>query len=221
MIRSVDVLHTYSSWVESWEGELTALDQASGDGDFGDNLRGGLRLVNAEMASSGFEEGSNAMAVAGEVFLDRVGGTSGPLFGLLFQAIGAAVSKHGDGRHAWEVGVADGLAAIQRVGEAEVGDRTMVDALSAAAAALIGGEPLAEVRAVAYRAAAGTADLVARHGRASYVGERARGFPDPGAIGTALLFGALAVSDARDDASVAAELRGLWPRPDFGWLPDT
>lgn len=211
MIRSADVLYTYASWVESWERELTTLDQASGDGDFGDNLCSGLRLVAAELTAT--QDADNAPALAGRVFLDRVGGTSGPLFGLLFQAIGAAVAVYGDGRQAWTVGVAEGVAAIRRVGEAEVGDRTMVDSLSAASAALSDGLPLAAVASAGYRAAAGTADLVARRGRASYVGERARGYPDPGAVGAALLFGALAASEAPNEATRAADLLRPWPRP--------
>src|SRR5690606_25693555 len=86
-----------------------------------------------------------------------------------------------------------GLAAIQRVGEADVGDRTLVDALAPAAEALreTEGDVAVMVRA-AVDGALSTADLRARRGRASYVGERAVGHLDPGAVGVALVLAVLA-----------------------------
>ncbi|GDY39793.1 hypothetical protein SANT12839_006750 [Streptomyces antimycoticus] len=109
------------------------------------------------------------------------------------------------GTAALALGTAAGAAAIQRVGEAEVGDKTMVDALVPAARALASCEPTADpayalhVAAVAaHRGARSTTDLRARRGRASYTGDHARGVPDPGALAVALLF-----------ASAHAELTSL------------
>ena len=76
------VLRRYAADVDEAHGELTRLDQLSGDGDFGDNLRDGMRRVIAELDRAG--TGGHGFDVAGRVFLDDVGGTSGPLFGLLF-----------------------------------------------------------------------------------------------------------------------------------------
>ncbi|WP_146104041.1 dihydroxyacetone kinase family protein [Nonomuraea solani] len=185
------VLRRYAEAVDAAHGELTRLDQASGDGDFGDNLRSGLRRVIAELDSGG--SSGDGFDVAGRVFLDEVGGTSGPLFGLLFTEL--AGRGDGDQQVRWARGAAAGLAAIQRVGEAEVGDRTLVDALAPAVAELERGTGFAAAARAAAEGAQGTAGLRARRGRASYVGDRARGLPDPGAVGVALLFQALAGTD--------------------------
>ncbi|MET8868584.1 dihydroxyacetone kinase subunit DhaL [Nonomuraea sp. NPDC004580] len=190
------VLRRYAESVAAAHDELTRLDQASGDGDFGDNLRSGLTRVLAELDRPGAEldrpGAAHGFDVAGRVFLDEVGGTSGPLFGLLFTELARALDENPDG--GWARGTAAGLAAIQRVGEAEVGDRTLVDALAPAAAELERGTGFAAAARAAAEGARATADLRARRGRASYVGERARGLPDPGAMGVALLFEALAAT---------------------------
>src|ERR1044072_9134181 len=83
------VLRRYAADVEADHAELTRLDQLSGDGDFGDNLRSGLRRVVDELDRSG--TAGHGVDVAGRVFLDDVGGTGGPLFGLLFTEIGRAL----------------------------------------------------------------------------------------------------------------------------------
>ncbi|MBW0103967.1 DAK2 domain-containing protein [Pseudonocardia sp. KRD291] len=198
------VLRRYAAATETAHAELTELDQHSGDGDFGDNLRGGLRDAVAR-----FESGaSGPFAALGEVFLDEVGGTSGPLLGLLFTELAQALERTGDARdngaaaRAWAEGAGAGLAAIQRVGEARVGDRTLVDALAPAVEALPQG--FASAARAAGAGAAHTGDLRARMGRASYVGERAKGRPDPGAVGVALLFWA---------AAAVAEPDGDFPAP--------
>ncbi|MDX6330203.1 MAG: phosphoenolpyruvate---glycerone phosphotransferase subunit DhaL [Streptomycetaceae bacterium] len=188
-IDQAQLLRTYAEAADTAHRALTALDQISGDGDFGDNLREGLRWTVAALDARPQEP---AMAVAGSVFLDKVGGTSGPLIGLLLSAISRALSDASDEREGWATGVREGLAAIQRVGEAEPGDRTMVDALVPARDALVAGASYAEAARAALAGAAATADIRARRGRASYVGDRALGTPDPGATGIALLFWALA-----------------------------
>jgi dihydroxyacetone kinase len=216
------VLRRYAAGVDAAHAELTRLDQLSGDGDFGDNLRSGLRRVIDELDRAG--TAGHGFDVAGRVFLDDVGGTSGPLFGLLFTEIGQALdgsateaagtsateAADAPGTDAsgagpdvagaardvrrWAVGASAGLAAIQRVGEAEVGDRTLVDALVPAVAALEddGAGAFARAAEAAADGARSTAELRARLGRASYVGDRAKGVADPGAVGVALLFWALA-----------------------------
>ncbi|MFE4454388.1 DAK2 domain-containing protein [Streptomyces sp. NPDC056796] len=180
------VLTAFARAARTAHPALTALDQISGDGDFGDNLRDGLGLVTSALEDRPDEP---PFDVAAEVFLDEVGGTSGPLMGLLFQEIARAHTAHPDDDHeAWRTGVQEGLAAIQRVGEAQPGDRTMVDALVPARDALEAGADPKGVAEAALEGARGTAALRARRGRASYVGERAIGSPDPGALGIALLF---------------------------------
>lgn len=142
------------------------------------------------------------LEAAASAFLDEVGGTSGPLFGLLFQELAAALRSGAaaDPTGALAAGVRGGLAAIQRVGEAEVGDKTLVDALAPAATVLAGsprgaadpGRALADAARAAWQGVHDTARITARRGRASYLGDRAAGVPDPGAVGIALLFTAAA-----------------------------
>lgn len=206
------VLRTYLDDVERAHGDLTRLDRVSGDGDFGDNLRAGMRLVDRRVRDN---PGEDALQCAADVFLDEVGGTSGPLFGLLFSALAAvSAERPEDPRAAWTRGVPEGLASIQRVGEAEPGDRTLVDALAPAASAVEQG--LSRAAAAAAEGALATARLQARRGRASYVGERGLGSPDPGAVGVAGLLLAAARTLEPDEAAdlptlgqlVAADVAG-------------
>ena len=185
----------YASIVSQTRDDLTALDRRVGDGDFGDNLLGGVRR-----AATLSETGIDGMAALATAFLNDVGGTSGPLFGLLFQHL--ATVPWTDERAPDPLSAADaarsGLTAIHDVGGAEVGDCTLVDALApaidalAAAASRGAADPFTIAAEAAVQGALGTASLTARRGRASYVGERARGVPDPGAVGVALLFTAIA-----------------------------
>ena len=177
---------------ETQRERLTELDRAAGDGDFGTNLRSALGKVQRRLA----DDPPTARAVFGAVsdaFLDT-GGTSGPLFGMWFRALSRALPE-ADPAGAADVarGVQEGTATVQRLGGAEVGDKTMVDAMVPAAAALAGAqgslaEALTAAADAAEQGAAATEELVARRGRASYVGEVARGVLDPGALAVALFF---------------------------------
>ncbi|MFE9249091.1 dihydroxyacetone kinase subunit DhaL [Streptomyces sp. NPDC007088] len=201
-------LRQFAASVAATREELTALDQEVGDGDFGNNLSAGLaRTVRSlDEGEPGPAEGAAAHVVASarplryaaDAFLDHVGGTSGPLFGLLFQELAFALTESEDARSAAALaeGTTEGLRAIQRVGEAEPGDKTLVDALAPAAKAL---EEAARADTEASAALAGAADaawrgvrdttrLRSRRGRASYVGERSTNVPDPGAVGIAVFF---------------------------------
>ncbi|GAA3563610.1 hypothetical protein GCM10022222_54210 [Amycolatopsis ultiminotia] len=196
-------MSTTSGWILAFadralaaEPRLTSYDQAAGDGDFGANIAGAVRLVRTELAGLPADaSATDVLSATAGVFLDRVGGTSGPLFGLLFQALARSAGAELTAAALAE-GTAAGLAAIQRVGEAEVGDKTLVDALSPAVDALRALAPDASLTdafkaavEAAERGAHSTEDIRARRGRASYVGDHAVGVPDPGAVTIALLFG--------------------------------
>ena len=157
MIDQETVLRRFATAVEDAHAQLTELDQRSGDGDFGDNLRTGVRAAVARFDA----DGGRALDALGEVFLDEVGGTSGPLFGLLFTEIARALAESDD-LAGFRAGTGAGLAAIQRVGEAAVGDRTLVDALSPAVDATEQG--FAAAARAAVEGAEGTARLRARMG---------------------------------------------------------
>ncbi len=171
------------------EPALTTLDEITGDGDFGVNMCEGFAEVADRLAAA---DSPAPWDTVRAVFLDEVGGTSGPLFGLLFQSLDAQAAQSDSYVDALRTGISEGLAAIQRVGEAEVGDRTMVDALAPAVEALSDGGDITAMVSAAVDGALSTAALRARRGRASYLGKRAVGHPDPGAVGVALLLCVLA-----------------------------
>lgn len=160
---------------------LTELDRIAGDGDFGDNLLGGV--IAAQRRS-----GSDLERLAA-AFLDDVGGSSGPLLGLLFQEI--AVRGPDD----WTAALAPAAAAIMRVGGAAAGDRTLLDALIPASAEAERGGAAAAIVAAAMAGAAETAALEGRRGRSAYLADRVLGTPDPGALGVAIILQALAETD--------------------------
>jgi dihydroxyacetone kinase-like protein len=144
----------------------------------------------------------------------NTGGTSGPLFGMWFREIARAGSTEPADLPSLATGVQAGLAAIQRLGGASVGDNTMVDAIAPAAEALTAaatdgsslGSALKAAAAAASTGARSTRDLVASRGRASYVGDVARGVLDPGAVAVAVFF-ASAVTTHNGEQSDTTWLR--------------
>ncbi|MEH3077829.1 MAG: dihydroxyacetone kinase subunit DhaK [Quadrisphaera sp.] len=165
--------------------DLTRLDQLAGDGDFGDNVASGLTHAQ--------RRGGTLSAAAG-AFLDEVGGSSGPLLGLLLTELVPAVRRGDPSEVGPDVGAAlrSGAQAVTRVGGAQVGDRTFLDALVPAADALDAGASLVDAARAAIEGAVGTAQLVGRRGRSRYLGDRALGAPDPGAAAVAALVVVLA-----------------------------
>lgn len=199
--RTREWMRRFADSVYATEAELTALDQRAGDGDFGTNLATGVRAAGLRLDRADESAGpAEVFSAMGAAFLDEIGGTSGPLFGLLFQALSRAAADSGPQLTAAALaeGTAQGLAAIRRVGEASPGDKTLIDALDPAAAALraTGTAPTATALVTAadsaWRGVRETASLSARMGRASYLGERATDIPDPGAVGIALIFASAA-----------------------------
>src|SRR5437773_2837532 len=192
---------------------LTSLDQAIGDGDHGINIDRGFSAIVAALngqeasASSGDTEASAMLLrTAGKTLISTVGGASGPLYGTAFLRAAAAVASADagtNGAHAPSALVAAleaAAAGVAALGKAAPGEKTMLDALvpasEAARAALDRGGDLAAVTAAARDAAesgaAATIPMLARKGRASYLGERSVGHQDPGATSSALLLRALA-----------------------------
>jgi phosphoenolpyruvate---glycerone phosphotransferase subunit DhaL len=180
---------------------LTALDSAIGDADHGINLSRGLKAVIDKVEASNPETINALLQTSGMTLVSTVGGASGPLFGTLLLRMAKAV---GDADHASGAQFADalqaGLDGVVARGKAELEDKTMVDAFDPAvkafAAAIGDGSSPADAAVSAAKAAAegrdATEPLVARKGRASYLGERSAGHLDPGAASIALLMEALA-----------------------------
>jgi len=180
------------------EARLGDLDAAIGDGDHGANMRRGFDAVVKKLNGADPADLGAVFKTVGMTLLSTVGGASGPLYGGFFLDLG----KRGAGAAEWDAAalaeaLGGGLADIVRRGKAETGDKTMVDALTPAVEAMRtadgGLAAAAEAAAVtARKAAAETAPLLARKGRASYLGERSIGHEDPGANSMALLLETLA-----------------------------
>lgn len=180
---------------------LTDLDAAIGDADHGSNLRRGMDSVATQLDLEPPSTIGAALRAAGMTLVSTGGGASGVLYGTLLLRMASAIGDRDD-VPAPEVvsALRAGLDGVRGRGHAERGDKTMVDvlepAIDALDAAVAAGASLADAASAAAIAAQAardaTAPLVARKGRASYLGERSAGHIDPGAASSALLFGALA-----------------------------
>ncbi|AVH98928.1 dihydroxyacetone kinase subunit L [Streptomyces sp. WAC00288] len=170
---------------------LTELDAAIGDADHGANLKRGFAAVAETLAKEPPGTPGAVFTTAGRQLISTVGGASGPLYGTLLRSAGKALGdEERVGRERLAEAFGAGVEAVARLGGAQVGDKTMLDALLPAAEALR--ESFAAARAAAEEGALATVPLRARKGRASYLGERSVGHQDPGATSSALLFAALA-----------------------------
>ncbi|WP_354642620.1 dihydroxyacetone kinase subunit DhaL [Kitasatospora camelliae] len=196
--RTLAWLAAVDAAVERREAELTALDAAIGDGDHGSNLRRGFTAVAAALAGPPPETVGAVLTKAGTVLISKVGGASGPLYGIALRAMGAALLTATAGPAELAAALAAGLDALRGLGGAQPGDKTIVDAYAPALDAFrqTADRGLAEAAgaaaAAAEEGARATVPLQARKGRASYLGPRSIGHQDPGATSTALLFAALA-----------------------------
>jgi len=200
---SVANLQSFTAWIADYAATvseqadyLTDLDRAIGDADHGSNMKRGMTKA-AELATAEEFPGTDAyLKKVGMSLVSNVGGASGPLYGTFFlRMAGAFAGVEDAGVEEVGAGLRAGVEGILARGKAELGDKTMYDAwapaLEAYDAAVGSGSDLASALAAAAEAAAagrdGTEDLVARKGRASYLGERSRGHIDPGATSSTLL----------------------------------
>ena len=175
---------------------LTELDAAIGDADHGINMNRGMQAVVKKLDGLEGDDIGTLLKTVGMTLISTVGGAGGPLYGTLFLQLGTGAAGKSEITLAdWSAMVAAAVAGVQARGKAEPQDKTMVDALiparDALAAAVDGGEGLADGLAGAAAAAEegmkATIPLVARKGRASYLGERSAGHQDPGATSSWLL----------------------------------
>lgn len=206
------IVTTVRQTIDEHVDELGRMDAIAGDGDHGIGMQRGSHAAD-DAARAAIAAGAGAGTVlerAGDAWSDRAGGTSGALWGVALRALGTAI---GDEQAPHAASVAAGVAAasdgIRAYGKAEVGDKTMVDALVPFSATLTrevgAGASLADAWAAAadaaVAAAAATADLLPRMGRARPHAEKSLGTPDPGAHSFALI--------VRVVADVLAERAGL------------
>lgn len=175
--------------------ELIELDRPIGDSDHGENMDRGFKAVLAKLAESPPETAGAAMKLTAMTLMAKVGGAAGPLYGTAFLRAGTALGDTPDvdaaALAAALLAARDGIVAR---GKAESGDKTMVDAWTPAVDAAAGAAGDGDVRAVLLAAAeaaeagaVSTDPMLARKGRASYLGERSIGHRDPGAVSSALI----------------------------------
>jgi len=189
-------IEAYAQVVAENSQYLTQLDSAIGDADHGVNMERGFKAVVAKLPSVADKDIGTILKTVGMTLVSTVGGAGGPLYGTFFLQAGAATAGK------TELVLADWIAALEAAtqgvimrGKANPGDKTMVDALLPAVDAVKAasedqrsiGEALEESARAAERGMKDTIPLVARKGRASYLGERSAGHQDPGATSTFLL----------------------------------
>jgi len=185
--------------IEANRDHLTQLDAAIGDADHGTNLSRGFTAVLGALDSASKTPGG-ILTLTGNTLISKVGGASGPLYGMAFRRAGKALGDAAD------VDLSDlsaaleaALAGVQQLGAAREGDKTMVDALAPAtrafSKALVAGaapdDALSSLAEAASAGATATISMQALKGRASYLGPRSVGHEDPGAASTALILAAL------------------------------
>jgi phosphoenolpyruvate---glycerone phosphotransferase subunit DhaL len=171
------------------------LDAVAGDGDFGYSLARGFEVVLSDWDDLNRADAGSLLKATAIVLTKRIGGTSGPIWGTAFLRAGAALANHP------ELTGEDVIAAfrasidgIKQRGNAELGDKTLLDALVPAVDALEAALPdgagpaLAQAAVVARERADATEGMLAQRGRAAYTGERSRASVDAGAVSVAVMF---------------------------------
>ena len=199
-------LFDLSNRVQQSKGEFDAMDAACGDGDFGSTMAAAFGLAAKALEGARDDDVGAILTAAGNSILSSAGGTSGPIFGAFFIEAGKAVKGRA------EVGLQDltlmldeSTKRIQLLGGADVGDKTLIDALVPALNALKEAANTAtklrtaldQTAEAASSGCESTKQMIAKKGRARYLGEQTRGFVDPGAYLVSLTFATLAMTKKR------------------------
>ena len=189
-------LRAFAALINDNTDFLTDLDAAIGDADHGTNMARGATAALGKLDPAA-PLGSMFKSV-GMALVSTVGGSAGPLYGTFFMKFGAKLGDVEDvSLHTFAAALKAGRDGVVARGKAAVGEKTMIDAMTPAVEAFdshVGDGPLAAAEAALAAAQQGrdaTIPLVAKKGRASYLGERSAGHQDPGATSTAYLFEAL------------------------------
>lgn len=175
------------------EAELTEMDRIVGDGDLGVSMERAAKAILSGLDTYPLDDIPATVRAIGDTLRRELGGSSGPLYGVLFLRSATVLTSHGN----WAEALEQGSNAISELGGAKAGDRTMLDALYPFVAALRKGSLTAAV-AAAQQGAEATAQMKPRAGRSSYLGDRVLGHADPGAKAVSIWLTAVsrAISDA-------------------------
>jgi len=189
----LDWMQRFADEMSEHRQELVRLDTAIGDGDHGTNMNRGMQKALQKLQESDPADPGAVLKTVAMALVSSVGGAAGPLYGTLFLQMGSALGSDAEPAlpayaQAWR----KGLEGVQMRGKAQPGDKTMVDALIPGVEALEGasdlGQGLQTAAAAAEEGMRATTPLIARKGRASYLGERSKDHQDPGATSTYYLF---------------------------------
>jgi dihydroxyacetone kinase-like protein len=195
---TLDIIREMAAAMEEHRRYLTKLDSEIGDGDHGNNMHRGFQAALERLDNADPSSPADALKAVSMALISKVGGAAGPLYGTAFLRASTALQGKDEvsAEDAAEV-LEAALGGIKQRGKAEVGDKTIVDALEpaveAAKEAASSGSVAEIFRAAAEAAKEGaeaTVPLTARRGRASYLGARAQGHQDPGATSTYYLLDA-------------------------------
>jgi dihydroxyacetone kinase-like protein len=178
--------------------ELTALDQAIGDGDHGTNMKRGFEAVLGKLDAISSQPLDEALRMIGKTLVMNVGGASGPLYGSFFLAAGEALSRDKQLPDDLAEVFGSGVSAVSARGRSQAGEKTMLDVLVPVLETLKAGagqeDLIGQVRMVASEAVERTAPMQATKGRASFLGQRSVGHIDPGARSSCVLVQAVCAS---------------------------
>lgn len=202
-MQGKQVVLELSRAIQSNAAYLSEIDGAIGDGDHGINMNKGFTLVQQQLEGHETLDLASGLALVGTTLFTEIGGAMGPLYGSLFMGMAEpARGKTEIDRETFGTMLTAGLQAVQELGGAKVGDKTLIDTLVPACdayhAAVAGGasfeNALAKMATAAEAGKESTRDLVAKVGRSSRLGERSRGHLDAGATSCYLILKSLANS---------------------------
>ncbi len=191
-------LEAISQDIEANAEEVTALDQAIGDGDHVTNLQRGLATLQEQSAEISEMDWSAALMKIGMTLMSTMGGASGSLYGSLFVAMGKKAKETEVNKESFAAVFRAGVESVKTRGKADLGEKTMLDTLIPAVESLEQHsdkdlhDQLDSLKKAAYDGMLSTKDMLATKGRASFLGERARGHIDAGARTSQLMISAIA-----------------------------
>ena len=204
-MNHIDLIRNATQTLIDHVEELTALDQAIGDGDHGLNMRRGALAIQAKLGDMAGLSLNESLRTMGMTCMSTIGGSSGPVFGTLLVTLGKELPDPPTAP-ALALALDAAIKALTRLGKAEVGQKTLLDVLDPVRIVLGGGNSdsgsdsdsadigdglLARVRQCGFDSAQATAQMAAIKGRASFLGERALGHVDPGSRSMALIIGSV------------------------------
>lgn len=182
------------------EPELTEMDRVTGDGDLGANMKRAASAVRNAIVSYPLDDLAATLKRIGHTLRRELGGSSGPLYGVLFLRAGSVLERSSglSESQRYIQSFEEGVAAVSELGGARPGDRTMLDALTPFVNVLrnagVSGEAFRAAVTAAQRGAEETAGMEPRAGRSSYLGARVLGHPDPGAMAVAIWLNAVSAA---------------------------